>query len=113
MTARGVTLENRNSHSAILTSDEKIIIFGGNINVTPDLNQLAVLNTKVVPYEWSVPTPAPPLPLTTSSHSATLVGNYMFINFGQIRPKNDSLIQKPFFYILDVRNFTWVEKIRT
>ncbi|POG78882.1 hypothetical protein GLOIN_2v1532937 [Rhizophagus irregularis DAOM 181602=DAOM 197198] len=29
MTARGVTLENRNSHSAVLTPDERIIIFGG------------------------------------------------------------------------------------
>ncbi|EXX66894.1 uncharacterized protein OCT59_023201 [Rhizophagus irregularis] len=112
MTARGVTLENRNSHSAILTSDEKIIVFGGNKDdiATPVLNPLAVLNTKVVPYEWSVPTPAPPLPLTTNLHSATLVENYMFINFGQVHPKNDSLLQKPFFYILDVRNFTWVEK---
>ncbi|CAB5377218.1 unnamed protein product [Rhizophagus irregularis] len=39
---------------------------------TPVLNPLAVLNTKVVPYEWSVPTPAPPLPLTTNLHSAKL-----------------------------------------
>ncbi|PKK75368.1 hypothetical protein RhiirC2_773690 [Rhizophagus irregularis] len=51
---------------------------------TPVLNPLAVLNTKVVPYEWSVPTPAPPLPLTTNLHSAKLVGNYMFINFGKL-----------------------------
>ncbi|RGB38780.1 hypothetical protein C1646_755279 [Rhizophagus diaphanus] len=48
------------------------------------LNPLAVLNTKVVPYEWSVPTPDLPLPLTTNLRSATLVGNYMFINFGKL-----------------------------
>ncbi|PKY27657.1 hypothetical protein RhiirB3_529329 [Rhizophagus irregularis] len=43
------------------SSDEKIIIFDGNKDdiITPVLNPLAVLNTKVVPYEWSVPTPAP------------------------------------------------------
>ncbi|POG79679.1 hypothetical protein GLOIN_2v1524946, partial [Rhizophagus irregularis DAOM 181602=DAOM 197198] len=29
MTARGAILENRYSHSAVLTSDERIIIFGG------------------------------------------------------------------------------------
>ncbi|PKY40935.1 galactose oxidase [Rhizophagus irregularis] len=110
MRARGAILENRYSHSAVLTSDERIIIFGGSRNEKPVLNQLAVLNTKVVPYEWSIPTPAPPLPLTTHLHSATLVGNYMFINFGMVYPKNDSLIQKPFFYILDVRNFAWVEQ---
>ncbi|UZO29754.1 uncharacterized protein OCT59_023214 [Rhizophagus irregularis] len=107
---RGAILENRYYHSAVLTSDERIVIFGGCRNDRPVLNQLAVLNTKVVPYEWSIPTSAPPLPLTTHSHSATLVGNYMFINFGEIYPKNDSLIQKPFFYILDARNFAWVEQ---
>ncbi|CAB5214800.1 unnamed protein product [Rhizophagus irregularis] len=52
------------------------------------------------------------LPLTTNLHSATLVGNYMFINFGQVHPKNNSLTQKLFFYILDVRDFTWVEKFK-
>ncbi|POG79680.1 hypothetical protein GLOIN_2v1836168 [Rhizophagus irregularis DAOM 181602=DAOM 197198] len=110
MKVRGAILENRYYHSAVLTSDERIVIFGGCRNDRPVLNQLAVLNTKVVPYEWSIPTSAPPLPLTTHSHSATLVGNYMFINFGEIYPKNDSLIQKPFFYILDARNFAWVEQ---
>jgi hypothetical protein len=70
----------------LIASDEKIIVFGGNKDdiATPVLNPLAVLNTKVVPYEWSVPTPAPPLPLTTNLHSATLVENYMFINFGKL-----------------------------
>ena len=48
------------------------------------MNQLAVLNTKAYPYEWSIPqvTVATPPP-TLSLHSATLVGNYMFINFGK------------------------------
>ncbi|PKY14667.1 hypothetical protein RhiirB3_426708 [Rhizophagus irregularis] len=47
-------------------------------------------------------------PLTISTHSATLVDNYMFINFGHIAPFNSPQIQLPFFYILDIRNFTWV-----
>ncbi|CAG8718983.1 4874_t:CDS:2 [Rhizophagus irregularis] len=76
MTARGVTLENRNSHSAVLTPDERIIIFGNK-------------------------------PLTTSAHSATLVDNYMFINFGTITNYSETQLL-PFFYILDIRNFTWV-----
>ena len=48
------------------------------------MNQLAVLNTKTYPYEWSIPpvTAATPTP-TLSLHSATLVGNYMLINFGK------------------------------
>ncbi|PKY57647.1 hypothetical protein RhiirA4_478844 [Rhizophagus irregularis] len=32
----------------------------------------------------------------------------MFINFGQNYQTQNSELQKPFFYILDVRNFTWV-----
>ncbi|UZO29739.1 uncharacterized protein OCT59_023199 [Rhizophagus irregularis] len=67
MTARGVTLENRNSHSAVLSNK----------------------------------------PLTTSAHSATLVDNYMFINFGTITNYSETQLL-PFFYILDIRNFTWV-----
>ncbi|CAB4426716.1 unnamed protein product [Rhizophagus irregularis] len=106
MTARGVILENRNGHSAVLTPDERIIIFGGckGINETI-LNQLAVLNTKTYPYEWSIPqvsalNSSPP---SIQLHSATLIENYMFINFG-----NNYQITEPFFYILDIRNFTWV-----
>ncbi|CAB4426717.1 unnamed protein product [Rhizophagus irregularis] len=111
MTARGVILENRNAHSAVLTPDERIIIFGGckGMNGTI-LNQLAVLNTKTYPYEWSIPqvsalNSSPP---SIQLHSATLIENYMFINFGQNYQTQNSELQKPFFYILDVRNFTWV-----
>ncbi|PKK75369.1 hypothetical protein RhiirC2_846071 [Rhizophagus irregularis] len=110
MTARGVTLENRGLHSAVLTPDERIIIFGGNKDSNePVLNQLAVLNTKTTPYEWSIPqvSAIDNMPLTTFAHSATLVENYMFINFGTI-PNYSKIQLLPFFYILDIRNFTWV-----
>ncbi|CAB4489296.1 unnamed protein product [Rhizophagus irregularis] len=111
MTARGVTLENRNSHSAVLTPDERIIIFGGikGGSNEPVLNQLAVLNTKTTPYEWSIPQVSAigNKPLTTYAHSATLVDNYMFINFGTITNYSETQLL-PFFYILDIRNFTWV-----
>ncbi|RGB38777.1 hypothetical protein C1646_755276 [Rhizophagus diaphanus] len=111
MTARGVTMENRDSHSAVLTSDERIIIFGGikGGSNEPVLNQLAVLNTKSTPYEWTIPQVstinAPP---TIVHHSATLIENYMFINFGDIPNYNSQTQLPPFIYILDIRNFTWV-----
>ncbi|PKY48714.1 hypothetical protein RhiirA4_544791 [Rhizophagus irregularis] len=111
MTARGVILENRHAHSAVLTPDERIIIFGGCKCMNgPILNQLAVLNTKTYPYEWSIPqvsalnSAPPPIQL----HTATLIENYMFINFGRNYQTQNLELQKPFFYILDVRNFTWV-----
>ena len=71
----------------MIAPDERIIIFGGYQNdiSLPVLNQLAVLNTKTYPYEWSIPqvtgTNIPPL---ISDSSATLVGNYLFINFGKL-----------------------------
>ncbi|CAB4489299.1 hypothetical protein RhiirA1_529824 [Rhizophagus irregularis] len=112
MTARGVILENRNAHSAVLTPDERIIVFGGckGMNETI-LNQLAILNTKTYPYEWSIPqvsalNSSPPESIQL--HSATLIENYMFINFGQNYQIQNSELQKPFFYILNIRDFTWV-----
>jgi hypothetical protein len=47
------------------------------------LYQIVVLNTKTNPYEWFIPqvaalNDAPKLLF----HSATLIGNYMLINFG-------------------------------
>ncbi|GES94598.1 hypothetical protein GLOIN_2v1836615 [Rhizophagus clarus] len=113
MTARGVTLDNRNAHSAVLTPDERIIIFGGSKGINSTVtNQLAVLDTKQTPYEWSIPQVsnvyyAPPL---IDLHSATLIGNYMFINFGAMYQAQDPTMQLPFFYILDINNFTWVTK---
>ena len=68
----------------LIAPDEKIIIFGGSA-IGQNINQLAVLNTKTNPYEWSIPqvtgTNIPPL---ISDSSATLVGNYMLINFGKL-----------------------------
>ncbi|PKK64034.1 galactose oxidase [Rhizophagus irregularis] len=109
-TAQGVTLENRGLHSAVLTPDERIIIFGGRKGWDVQVSdQLAVLNTKTTPYEWSIPQVSAigNMPLTTFAHSATLVENYMFINFGTI-PDYSKLPLLPFFYILDIRNFTWI-----
>ncbi|GES94599.1 hypothetical protein GLOIN_2v1532917 [Rhizophagus clarus] len=109
MTAQGVTLENRNCHSAVLTPDEKIIIFGGSKGFNETIvYQLAVLDTKQAPYEWSIPQVSaldnvPKL----QCHTATLIENYMFINFG-VRYETTDELQIPYFFILDIRNFTWV-----
>ncbi|GBC09518.1 hypothetical protein RclHR1_08940003 [Rhizophagus clarus] len=78
-TAQGAILENRNAHSAVLTPDEKIIIFGG----------------------YNVP--------KLQYYTATLIENYMFINFGMRYETTDEL-QIPYFFILDIRNFTWVTR---
>jgi hypothetical protein len=60
------------------------------------LNQLAILNTKTYPYEWSIPqvsalNSSPPESIQL--HSATLIENYMFINFGKLITVNTIYIQ--------------------
>ena len=76
----------------LIAPDERIIIFGGSKDFSgPVINQLAVLNTRTYPYEWSIPqVSAVNVPPTTTGHSATLIGNYMFINFGKLIIKYNS-----------------------
>jgi hypothetical protein len=67
-------------------SDEKIIVFGGEkLNGEGAIReQLAILDTNMNPYTWSIPSvSAKILPPPLTLHSATLVGNHMFINFGK------------------------------
>jgi hypothetical protein len=70
----------------LIAPDGRIIVFGGEklIGGGSVRKQLAVLDTKPNPFEWTVPdVTAKTLPPTLILHSATLVGNYMFINFGK------------------------------
>ncbi|KAF0538928.1 galactose oxidase [Gigaspora margarita] len=89
--ADGSNIASRVSHSAVLTQDGNIIIYGGaklnNSVVIGVFSDIAVLNTNS--WIWSIPSisgaGAPPLTL----HSATLYKNYMIIGF-------------------DIQNYTWV-----
>ncbi|GBC04863.1 hypothetical protein RclHR1_05900010 [Rhizophagus clarus] len=112
-TTQGV-VETRGAHSAVLTPDQRIIIYGGfngNGNV---INQLAVLDTKANPFSWSIPSVSGGISPILNCHSSALVGNYMFMIFGKNSPDDIGTYdesQAPFFYILDVsnpENYTWV-----
>ncbi|KAF0549481.1 galactose oxidase [Gigaspora margarita] len=83
--ASGSTIASRECHSAVLTQDENIIIYGGSLydssgSIAYALSDIAVLNTNS--WAWSVPsvsgTGAPPL----TQHSAVLYKNYMILAFG-------------------------------
>ncbi|RIA99403.1 hypothetical protein C1645_730859 [Glomus cerebriforme] len=99
--------EQRYLHTAVLTKNNRIIIFGGivNGNNQPVNNYYVVLNIKSL--EWyhgntNLSTIAPFM-----GHTATLVDDYMFIAFGNIYTKpvsNDILIYK----IGDYANFSEV-----
>ncbi|RIB06490.1 hypothetical protein C2G38_2115898 [Gigaspora rosea] len=105
--ASGSTIASRTAHSAVLTQDGNIIIYGGstlnsgkNVNVFSDI---AVLNTNS--WSWSVPsvsgTSAPPL----TDHSAALYNNYMILAFGSTSASN---LHTNNIYILDIQNYTWI-----
>ncbi|PKY54201.1 galactose oxidase [Rhizophagus irregularis] len=86
METTGELIDNRNSHSAVLTPDGKIIIYGGaqGPNLITASPSLAILDTSTSVYTWSVPTISsqfspPPLIL----HTADLYGDYMIVAFGQ------------------------------
>ncbi|KAF0549489.1 galactose oxidase [Gigaspora margarita] len=105
----GSTITSRRYHSAVLTQDGNIIIYGGAIhnNISGGIayvfSDIAVLNTNS--WVWSVPnvsgTSAPPL----TQHSAALYKNYMILAFGA---SSASILYTNNIYILDIKNYTWV-----
>ncbi|KAF0538923.1 galactose oxidase [Gigaspora margarita] len=106
--ASGSTIASRIHHSAVLTQDGNIIIYGGSTddstgNVANVFSDIVVLNTNS--WAWTVPSvsgiSAPPL----TQHSAALYKNYMIIAFGAISASN---LYTNNIYILDIQNYTWV-----
>ncbi|CAI2179923.1 12940_t:CDS:2 [Funneliformis geosporum] len=76
-------IQNRLGHTAILASDDEIIIYGGsnggeNIQVIPNL---FVLNMKTEQFELMVPPVYGQFPPSLTYHTADLVGNYMVVAF--------------------------------
>ncbi|KAF0534393.1 galactose oxidase [Gigaspora margarita] len=86
----GTTPPPRKLFSAILTSDGRIIIFGGaNVNDTVMFGDLWILD--LATSRWSVGNILNPITdLTLSRHTANLVGNYMIIGFGEFSKSNYS-----------------------
>ncbi|CAG8792878.1 26822_t:CDS:2 [Gigaspora margarita] len=98
--------------------DGHVIIYGGSKNnATLDQSQqIASLDTTLNPYKWSVKSMIgnnvpPPLVF----HSATIVGNFMILAFGQKGVNNafDSNDLNSQLYILDTRNYVWVTSTNT
>ncbi|EXX66892.1 hypothetical protein RirG_119420 [Rhizophagus irregularis DAOM 197198w] len=86
----------RLSYTATLLSNGIIVFIGGIETNDVDINQLALYDTKV--NKWSLMTARGVTLENRNSHSAVLstITNY----------SETQLL--PFFYILDIRNFTWV-----
>ncbi|CAG8849995.1 28304_t:CDS:2, partial [Gigaspora margarita] len=79
MGTSGPTPPGRDSFSAVLTFDGRIIIFGGN-NETASLDDLWILD--ITMFQWSIGNILNPIvDFIPYEHTATLVDNYMFFAF--------------------------------
>ncbi|KAF0531629.1 galactose oxidase [Gigaspora margarita] len=108
-TTSGITVQPRYGHSAVLSKDGNIIIFGGargSAQVYPDL---AVLNTNT--WIWSVPSNSTVnVPPSLTFHTANLYKIYMIIAFGR---KTSQVVVRPYnysnnIYIFNTATYSWV-----
>ncbi|CAB4408080.1 unnamed protein product [Rhizophagus irregularis] len=109
----GIEPSPRYFHTTVLTQDGLIIIYGGVNNIGPVPDQISVLDTKVDPFTWSIPNIDPaPSSAPTSGHTATLVGNYMIIAFGNYNHTPQNIVYSDQIHMIDVsekNNYKWVK----
>ncbi|RIB07368.1 hypothetical protein C2G38_2113965 [Gigaspora rosea] len=112
--ATGDTLNSRSCHTAVLSPDGHVIIYGG---VTDQSQVLASLDTTVNPYKWSIkPIIGSNKPPSLAYHSSDIVGAFMILAFGVMMANNSftNLINvNSKIYLLDTRNYTWVTSTST
>ncbi|CAG8476851.1 12771_t:CDS:2 [Cetraspora pellucida] len=88
--AVGDTINPRSGHTAVLSPDGHVIIYGGakNNSALDQSQQLASLDTNVNPYSWS----------KKSSNGVSGVNNNLY-NLNNVNAQ---------LYLLDTRNYMWV-----
>ncbi|RIA89588.1 hypothetical protein C1645_876632 [Glomus cerebriforme] len=103
--ARGTVPGARESHSAVITPDNRIIVYGG-LKAIPQLAVLTITNENT--FIWSTPDAKNPIP-GLYFHSANLINsNYMFVTFGYLESTNR---RNGDIYILDTSNpqsYSWI-----
>ncbi|PKK65593.1 hypothetical protein RhiirC2_853492 [Rhizophagus irregularis] len=113
MSTSGIEPSPRYSHTAVLTQDDLIIIYGGVNKGSPVPDQISVLDTKVNPFDWFIPNIDPaPSSAPISGHTATLVGNYMIIAFGNYNHTPQNIVYSDQIHMIDVsekNNYKWVK----
>ncbi|CAG8451379.1 21078_t:CDS:2 [Cetraspora pellucida] len=111
MAVSGPAPPGRRDFSAVLTNDNRIIIYGGMMDelyVSGDAWTLYIENSQWSWTKGNITNSSEDSIIYSYGHTATLVNNYMFINFGNRLPiENNS----PIIMLLDVSqkdNFRWV-----
>ncbi|RHZ88230.1 hypothetical protein Glove_25g14 [Diversispora epigaea] len=104
MITQGIKLSDRVYHTAVSTTDGRIIVYGGTKNnLDPDL---VVLDTSSQPFKWStLEVNAINGPPSLYGHSANIVGDYMILAFG-ITPQSGEYNR--YIYLMDLKNYTWI-----
>lgn len=104
--------EDRVGHTAVTTSDGKVVVFGGTVGPSDRAAQpqLTVLDTSSIPFQWSSPNISGNPSLSPSSglvgHSAIMTeGDVMILAFG--KDGNGNFNQQ--MYILDTQKMEWQE----
>ncbi|RIB18967.1 hypothetical protein C2G38_2183129 [Gigaspora rosea] len=112
--AGGDKIGTRAYHSAVLTQNNEIIIYGGsmwNDTLKPATPYLAKLDTSS--WMWSITNLSQINAPQLSGHSAALYGDYMIIAFG-LNPSASStsdLDLSNYIYVLDIVSYTWVTSV--
>ncbi|KAF0451182.1 galactose oxidase [Gigaspora margarita] len=111
--ASGDFINARLGHTAVLTRNGSIIIYGGSLfsshgpNVCPDL---AVLDTNA--WIWYIPVlPKENAPPPLTFHSAALYNDYMIIAFGRATIVYDNIAINNNIYLFDTNNYLWVTEM--
>ncbi|CAG8494154.1 9333_t:CDS:2 [Diversispora eburnea] len=95
MITQGIKLSDRVYHTAVLTNDGKIIVYGGTKNNhDPDL---VILDTNFQPFKWStLEVNAINSPPSLFGHTANLIGDYMILVFVPKPPEPPAKSNKSF-----------------
>ncbi|RIA83294.1 hypothetical protein C1645_786732 [Glomus cerebriforme] len=107
--ASGDVPNSRIGHSAVLNSNNDIIIYGGTSSedwMTPATPDLIILKVDSNPYQWMIPQ-VNNKPSPRSFHSATIVGKYMIIAFGQLTGTSELTNSLNILNISDNTNYYW------
>ncbi|RIA87860.1 hypothetical protein C1645_877771 [Glomus cerebriforme] len=110
MNTNGISPTARGFHTSVLTTDGRIIVYGG-LDPQPVPDIVLVLDTTIQPFRWSIPSfNFIPTSAPHTGHTATLVGNYMIVAFGVFYYGAEAILSNK-IHLLDVgdkNDYKWV-----